>query len=456
MSSELDLAPWVKLEELIEAGEPAAVLAEIDVLGPRDSARAISRLSAEGRAQILTLLEPEKAADLLEELPDAQATDLVRHLAPEVAADILSEMSSDESADVLGELDEEQLEEILQEMDREAAEDARRLVSYPADVAGGLMITELLAFPERATTGEVIDDLRRHADEYAHYSIQYSYVVDQERKLLGVLPLRDLLMTPALTPIHSIMIKNPLFVCDTDSLESLTEFFDERDFLGVPVLDAERRLVGVLRRRDFREALGDKAQQDYLRSQGIVEEELRSMPLWLRSKRRLSWLSANILLNLCGATVIAFYQDTLAQVIALAVFLPIISDMSGCSGNQAVAVSMRELSLGLIKPLDLVHVWLKEASVGIINGLVLGILIAVVALAYEGNLFFGLVVGAALALNTLLAVSMGGIIPLAMRRLRVDPALASGPLLTTITDMCGFFLILSLASLFMPYLAGGE
>jgi magnesium transporter len=178
------------------------------------------------------------------------------------------------------------------------------------------------------------------------------------------------------------------------------------------------------------------------------------MPTLLRSRRRLGWLSVNILLNVLAASIIAFYQDTLAAVIALAVFLPIISDMSGCSGNQAVAVSMRELALGLVRPTEMLRVWGKELAVGSLNGLALGALIASVAWLWKGNPYLGLVVGVAMALNTVVAVSLGGLLPLVLRRMQVDPALASGPILTTVTDMCGFFLILSLASLLLPRLTG--
>ncbi len=194
-------------------------------------------------------------------------------------------------------------------------------------------------------------------------------------------------------------------------------------------------------------ALAGRSDSDFLKSQGIVGgEELRSMPTYRRSTRRLSWLSVNILLNVLAAGVIAMYQDTVAAVIALAVFLPIISDMSGCSGNQAVAVSIRELSLGLTHPRDLLYVWLKELKVGLINGSVLGLILGSVAWIWQGNPWLGLVAGGALALNTLVAVSIGGIIPLVLKRLNRDPALASGPILTTVTDMCGFLLVLSFAT----------
>jgi len=211
----------------------------------------------------------------------------------------------------------------------------------------------------------------------------------------------------------------------------------------------------MLLRSAVGEALADRSEATFLKSQGIVGgEELRTMPVVHRSRRRLTWLSVNIVLNVVAASVIAFYQETLAAVIALAVFLPIISDMSGCSGNQAVAVSMRELSLGLVRPSEILRVWMKEVSVGLLNGLVLGLLLAALAWAWQGNPFLGAVVGAALMLNTVVAVSIGGTVPLVLRRLNVDPALASGPILTTVTDICGFVLLLGIASSVLPKLIG--
>ena len=240
---------------------------------------------------------------------------------------------------------------------------------------------------------------------------------------------------------------------DDAALDQLRDFFDEHNFLGVPVITADSGLVGVVRRADVEEALRDRDASDFRKTQGILQEELRTMPVRLRSQRRLAWLSINILLNVVAASVIAMHQETLQQVIALAVFLPIISDMSGCSGNQAVAVSMRELALGVTRPNELLRVWGKELSVGALNGLALGLMIGGVAWLWKGNPVLGLVVGVALCVNTILACSLGGLLPLLMRRMNRDPALASGPILTTITDMCGFLIVLSLAAYFLGYLA---
>jgi magnesium transporter len=189
-----------------------------------------------------------------------------------------------------------------------------------------------------------------------------------------------------------------------------------------------------------------------MKRQGIVDDELRSMPLAVRARRRLTWLCANILLNVVAASVIAIYEDTLAAVIALAVFLPIVSNMSGNAGFQAAAVSMRELTLGVIQADEYLRIWRKEAGVGVIVGIVLGLMLGVAAWMWKGNPYLGIVVAAALAINTLVAVSIGGCLPLLLKRVRIDPAVAAGPVLTTITDMVGFFLVLSIAAAAMPLL----
>jgi len=446
---------WQVLPRLAAEGSKREVEQFLDQFSPRDVALIMSRMSHDEQGRVLTVLAPEDAADLVEHLPDVQAVSMLEHLHPETAAAILDELPSAEQADLIGDLDAEDAEAILQRMDPAEAADARALSRYADDVAGGLMVTECVRYPERYTVGNVIEDLRVRADEYRDYDVQYAYVCDEGGRLTGVLSLRALLLADRRRPIAELMIREPLSVPAQTSLDELGVLFERHRFLGVPVVDDGGRLLGVVQARAVDEARSDRQDDDYLKSQGIVGgEELRTMPLLRRSRRRLAWLSVNILLNCIAASMIALFQETLAAVIALAVFLPIISDMSGCSGNQAVAVSIRELTLGLVRPKELLRVWLKEVSLGLINGVALGLLIGAVAWLWKGNVYLGLVVGVALCLNTMLSVSIGGVVPLLLARLRIDPAIASGPILTTITDMCGFFLVLGIATLMLARLTG--
>ena len=444
---------WEILRQYLEQDDRRGLNDYLSALTGEESLRAMSRLEPEEQQLIMARVSPESAADFIEYIPNEPAADLLGELSPEVAASIVSELDSDDAADVLAELDQEDLEEILRFMDEREAGEARQLLAYDEDVAGGLMMTEYFSYPKAFRAGAVLQDLARREEEYELHNVHYIYVTGRGKKLHGVVLIRDIVFAAPSVRLEEIA-RPAVTVRDTTPLDELENLFDDNSFTAVPVVDEENRMLGVVRRRAVYDAVAERADSEHMKSQGIMGgEELRSMPTQLRSRRRLSWLSINIVLNLIAASVIAQYQDVLAAVIVLAVFLPIISDMSGCSGNQAVAVSMRELSLGVIKPADFYYVWRKEAIVGLINGTVLGLLIAGVAWVWQGNPWLGLVVGMALAVNTLVAVSIGGTVPVLLKALKIDPAVASGPILTTVTDMCGFFLLLGTASLMLPLLA---
>ena len=418
-----------------------------------DTALLIDRLPTEQRRELFQLLTPADAADVLEHVYYFQGADIIEELAPEAAASIIAELDSDDRADLLNELDEEDSAAILEVLDTRLAQETRQFMSYPEGTAGSIMYSEFVSFPETMSVGEILEDIRTHREKYAEYGIQYAYILNEDGVLRGVLPIRNLLFARRSQSARETMIPEPITVNAETPVIELEHLFEEHHFLGLPVVDSDGYLLGIVDREAATEALQEAATEDLLKFQGLMgKEELRSMPLFLRSRRRLSWLSINIVLNLISASVIAMHQDTLKAVIALAVFLPIISDMSGCSGNQAVAVSMRELSLNLVRPREFFRVFIKESSVGLINGICLGILVGAIAWFWKGNPALGGVVGAALALNTTVAVCVGGLVPLLLKGLGQDPALASGPILTTITDMCGFLLILGMASAFLPYL----
>lgn len=433
------------LEDLIEQGGQEAVGAAVEGMAANDLTHEVAQLEDDARERLLAMVDPELAADVIELIPETQAVDALENLPAGTAARILQEFPSDEQADLLGEM--ENAEAVLAELEPDEAQELRELASWSDDCAGGLMVTEFFAFQAEATVSDVVRTIQEGAEEHRDYDIQYLYVTNGEGALVGVVPLRNLLLSRRARPMGDAMIPSPLALQVTAGMDEIRAFFDQHHFLGAPVVDELGRLRGVLHRAAVDWAVTEQSEADYRHSQGIVGgEELRTMPLHVRSGRRLLWLSLNVLLNIAAASIIAMHQDTLEAVIALAVFLPIISDMSGCSGSQAVAVSMRELSLNVVRPSDALRVLWKEASVGVVNGIALGLLLGGVAWIWKGNVWLGLVVGSALALNTIVAVTIGGTIPLVLKALKKDPALASGPILTTVTDMCGFFLVLSLAA----------
>lgn len=447
MPREVTKEPWKVIAEILTGNDPERLDEYLDSLTPSDVARAISRLDEDAQARLLTLLEPHDAADLLEELSDEQGADILEDLPAHRAAAIVEHMTSDERADVLGELDHEDAEAILSKMDPEEAEDARHLLTYPADTAGGIMVTEFLAYPMTMKISELVADMHQNAKEYADYLVQYVYAVNESGTLIGVVPLRDLVLSREDDKLASIMIPNPLYVFTDTPLDEISQIFDRYVFVGIPVVDDSGRMVGVVRRSDAEQALGERADRALLQFSGIIGGyELRSMPVLTRSSRRMTWLALNMLLTFGSASVILHFEHSIGVLTTLAFFLPIIGNMSGCTGNQAMGVSIRELTLGLIKPEDAARVFFKEIQVGLLNGLLLGIMLSAIAIALQKGPAMGIIAGVALALNSVLAISLGALVPLFLRKLRIDPALSAPPIITTVSDMCGFLIFLSLAT----------
>ncbi len=316
------ISPWDILSEMISKGDPIELNNFIETLSPSETARTISRISEKEQLRLFSLLSPEDAADVIEDIPDEQAADLVEDMPSEQAAAIMEELNSDHAVDVLAEMDETVSQAILAKMDKQDAIEARMMLQYDGDCAGGLMISEFLAYKTDNTIQDVLDDMKAKRAEYADYHVLYFYVVDHSEKLVGVLRMHDLLFPSPKTLLTEVMIAKPLYVSDKASLKELQDFFEERHLFGVPVVDQDHRLLGVVLPNSIEEAASKRKTKSFLRLSGIIGgEEFRTMPLLSRSGRRLSWLSLNIVLNIIAASVIALYQDTLAAAITLAIFL---------------------------------------------------------------------------------------------------------------------------------------
>ncbi|MDC0088106.1 magnesium transporter [Akkermansiaceae bacterium] len=439
---------WKLLLEATQTNDLVTATELVSSMSADDRRRILAQLDLETREKLCEMLEPELAADLMADLTEEQSVEILEEMPAELAADVLEEMPADVSGDLLRELDDDDTDAILAEIDdtKESAE-LRERANYADNTAGALMSDQVLSFVGTTTVYDVLRKLGENTEKYSDADVQYFYVTSNTNHLKGVLALRTLVLGGRDIAINELMIPEPLAVSVTMNLEDLEDVFETKKYLGFPVIDAEGRLKGIVTREHLNEALAEVQTESFLKSRGIVGgEELRSMPLRDRCFRRLAWLGPNIVLNLAAASVIAAYEDTLQSVIALAIFLPMVSDMSGCSGNQAVAVSIRELTLGIIRPKDYMRIIIKEGLLGIFNGAVLGVILGVIAALWKDNIYLGLVIGSALTINTIISVTLGGLIPLVLKRFKADPALASSPILTTCTDMCGFFLVLSLAN----------
>ncbi len=448
------IEPWEQLDQLIDAEDRAALEAFYLNYSAGEMARNISRLEDDDQTRLLEMLGPDVAADLVEELSHTQAADILEDMPAEEAAAIIDEMPSDEQADLLVEMDDDDARAILEQMDPEEAQDAARLAAYDPETAGGLMISEYLSYAHDMFVEDVLADLRANQEKYVEYDVQYLYVTSRETgELIGIVRIRDLVLSPGKVPITSIRLDELASVRDDTKLDELEDFFDRYDFYAAPVVNASGHLVGAVRRAFIEEALGDRAEEALMRVGGIITgEELRMMPLLERAVKRLAFLAPMLVLALLAISVIALYEGTIEQVPALAIFLPLVAGLCGGSGNQAMAVSMRELSLGLVQPADYMRVCVKELGVGVLLGLVLGVGAFLIALGMRGNPYLGLVVGLAVPITMIVSVIVGGTAPLLLKKIHIDPAMASGSIVTLIADMCGFFTVLALAQYMIAHL----
>ncbi len=445
--AQISATPWDELAKIIDSNHAAHLEAFLQLLPPEETPYTIARLSEEHRTHLFELVSPEFAADFLDHFEDDQVADVIEELPAETAAAIVDELDSDDQADILLELDEADAEAIIEKMDPEEVKDVRALLEYGPDTAGGIMFTEYLAYAADTTVETVINDLRMKKEEYEDYEIRYMYVVDEEHHLAGVVRLRQLILAQPSRQLGDIMRTDPIRVSVDKSLDEIEDVFDRHNFTLIPVVDESDHLIGVIDHADLQENIGERAEDNLGKLFGIIRgEELRSMGLWERCVRRLAFLAPNIPLFIASAFVIAQYEHVIKQVTALAIFLPLVAGMSGAAGNQSIAVSIRELSLGLLKPNDVMRVLGKEIMLGVVNGIVIGAIIGIVAMLMRADYpMLGPVVGGAIALTSIFGVVLGAVIPLLLKKWNIDPAMAAAPILMTFIDIAGFFIVLNLA-----------
>ncbi|MEM8781653.1 MAG: magnesium transporter [Planctomycetota bacterium] len=442
-----------ELTHLVRSRDLDAIATFVRLLPPEDTPYTISHLDEEDRTrffELLTAADADLAADLLEHFDDGHAADMVSELEPETAAVLVDAMDSDEQADVLGELDDHEAHAILEAMAPEDAADLRERIAYDEHTAGGLMIVEYLAYPDAETVETVVADLRENHERYNEYEVRYLYTLDDAGKLTGAVPMRRLVMSGPGTPLQDLRIVEPVTVRVDTPDDELEDLFDRVDYSAVPVLDGEKKMVGVVQRAAVQEHRGQVAEEDLAKARGIVGgEELRTMPAGNRAFRRLIFLLPIMGLTMISASVIAFYEQTIAEAPNLAKFLPVVAGLCGSSGGQAVAVSMREISLGLIRVGDVKWVITKELASAAIVGLVIGTFLFVAGWVWDGHWEMGMVVGLSAPLVMLFATAVGGSVPVVLKGVGLDPAMISGPAVQTVIDLVSFFTVLTLATLLL-------
>lgn len=433
----------------MEVSEPKTI-EEYQQLHAADLADRLQRLPAEEARDILLRLPRPAAAGAIAELEHEQASELLTGFSPEQVTEFLAAMPSNQAADVAGDLPDEQRKEALAHLPPEKSAKVSALLSHRENTAGGIMSDRFIALRADQTIQECQEILRARA-EIETPDISYLYVTDPQQKFLGVISLRDLVFRKPERRIQEIMKASSAFIRVDADQEEIARQFEHYHYLGLPVLDHEGRLVGVVRANDVIEVAQHEATEDMQLMVGLSGEE-RALTPWNKSIRtRLPWLLVNLATAFLAAGVVGYFESTIAQWTVLAIFLPIVAGQGGNAGAQTLTVIIRDLALGEISPGDGKKALAKELLLGLANGLAIGLVVGFIGYAWKGQPLLGVVVGVAMLLNMLAAALSGVLIPFGLRAAKIDPALASSIFVTTVTDVAGFFFFLGLATLAMRW-----
>ena len=428
-------------------------LEEFKALHAADLADRLQRMPVDEARNILGELPVKHASDALTELEDDVLVTLLEDFPQAKLVPLLNEMYAEEAADVLGEMEETDRARLLRKMGAKEAKAAKELLKYPEDTAGGIMSDRFVTLRSHQTVAEGHRRIRRKHREQQPTDINYLFVTDQRQKLVGVVSIRDLIFSDDEVKVSDIMDREVKYVRVTDDQEEVVRRFERYHFLGLPVLDEEGKMAGIIRGDDVLSVAIEEQTEDMQKMVGLSGEE-RTLTPWTTSfKRRLPWLCVNLLTACLAGAVVGVYGGTIEKFVILAVFLPIIASQGGNAGMQTVTVIVRDMALGELSPGDGRKALFKELLLGLLIGTIIGLIVGVVGyliapefgIPVDISWILGLVVGTAMVLNLLAAALFGVLIPFALKFFRLDPALGSSILITTVTDVAGFFFLLALA-----------
>ena len=455
-TAELTLAPRTRQTLCtlkFMSDKPSANLEELLRLHPADLADQLERLPEEEAGELLRQLPKETAAAVLAEVEPEKLPDWLKVFSTAQLVQLFQQLPTGEAVDVLQHLPAARRREVLTSLPADRANDVKELLRHAEDTAGGIMDSRFIALRDDMTVEEVRVLLRARAEKERTEDIAYLYVTDAAGRLVGIVSLRDLVFRRAERRIGEIMNRDVKSVRATDDQEGVARQFEHYHYLGLPVLDAEGRLVGVVKASDALAIARKEATEDMQLMVGLSGEERALTPWHKAIGRRLPWLYVNLLTAFAAAAVISIFESTIAKWTALAVFLPVIAGQGGNAGMQTITIIIRDLALGEISPGDGRKALAKELMLGLVNGLAIGLVVGLAGYLWKGSLALGLVALAAMVLNQLAAAAAGVAIPFGLKSLRVDPALASSIFVTTVTDVAGFFFFLGLAVLVMRWAA---
>jgi magnesium transporter len=440
----LDRSDVTAILAAVDRADRALLLAHMEPLHPADIADLLEQIDASERSRLIRLYGREFDGEILSELDESIRDDVIAILSPQVLADAVRELESDDVVDLIEDMDDAQQDvilDVLEDSDRAAVEQS---LTYPENSAGRLMQREVVMAPEHWTVGAAIDHLR--AQEKLPEQFYHLTLVDPRQRPIGNVTLGKLMGSRREVPLREITESVFQIIPATQDESDVAYAFNQYHLISAPVVDEHERLVGVITIDDAMVVLDEEHEEDILRLAGVGEGSLTDRVI-NTTKQRIPWLAVNLVTAILASLVIAQFEVALAQIVALAVLMPIVASMGGNAGTQSLTVAVRAIATKDLTSSNLWRVVRRETLVGLINGIVFALIIAIVGLVWFGSPALGGVIAVAMVINMVVAGLAGTLIPVLLEKFGIDPALASGAFVTTVTDVVGFFAFLGLAAM---------
>ena len=430
----------------VERQDREGLLRFIDEMRPADIADLIEHLDPDERLYLFELMEPEWAGDVLVEIEPPVQESIISDLDNRAISEIVQELDSDDAADLVGDLPAHRAKEIIEAVEDEVSDELEKLLPYPDDTAGGIMALEFVAVRADSTVKEAIDNIREKREEVEN--VYYLFVVDDFDKLVGVISMKDLVLETSDRKISDIMNPEVISVDVTRDQEEVAQLVKKYDLVTIPVVDERYRLVGRITHDDIIDVIEDEADEDISLMAGVIHQEIAEESPMKISRARLPWLIVGLFGGVLAAAVISQFETSIEKTLALAFFFPVIMAMGGSTGTQAATVIVRGLATGDISLMNIGRRLWVEMKVAFFNGIICGVLLGSIVSIWLSDAGLGFVVALSLILIVLYAGVIGAAVPLAMKRLNIDPALATGPFVTTLNDILSLLIYLGLVTIF--------
>ena len=440
-----DPSPVDALYEALNNDDSELARNLIAALHPAEIADIIESLPGRERANIWQLIDSEIQGDVLSHIQNTVQTELLEQMQPTKVADVTQTLDADDAADILQNLSDEVADTILRSMDQQNRQRLSQVLTYDENTAGGLMNTDVISVRADVSLDVVTRYLRLRGNIPG--KTDNLMIVDRDNHYLGVLPLAELLIRNTETIVGECLEKEPYLVARTPKT-GVAKLFEQRDLVSAAVVDDEGLLLGRITVDDVVDVIQEEAEHVVRSMAGLSDDDIFS-PVIASTKRRAIWLGINLLTAFLAAWVIGRFEDTIQKLVALAVLMPVVAGMGGIAGGQTLTITIRGIALGQIVKANIKPLLIKELTVGILNGVIWSCVVAAIVIIWFDNPFLGLIIGLSLIINLIIAALAGALIPVALKYYGVDPAIAGGVILTTVTDVVGFMTFLGLAAVFL-------